>query len=118
VMLIMNLVSAVVGFLSGKWIGKMVTNVEQMPWVSMLILLPFIGTLWGFMAGGAGVFIFFVVGAIFGALIGGIVGAIALPTFVIFHRILQRGDDIELKHFLPLSLGVTFTICSVILGRI
>jgi len=114
----MNLVSAVVGFLSGKWIGKMVTNVEQMPWVSMLILLPFIGTLWGFMAGGAGGFIFFVVGAIFGALIGGVVGAAALSVFGILHRIVQRGGLIETKHFLPLSLGVTFTICSVILGRI
>jgi len=118
VMLIMNLVSAVVGFLSGKWIGKMVANVEQMPWVSMLILLPFIGTLWGFMAGGAGGFIFFVVGAIFGALIGGVVGAAALSVFGILHRIVQRGGLIETKHFLPLSLGVTFTICSVILGRI
>jgi len=118
ILLIVNMVSAVVGCVSGRWIGRKVVNAERMSWSRMILFLPFIGAFWGFMAGGAGGFIFFVVGAIFGALIGGIVGAIALPTFVIFHRILQRGDDIELKHFLPLSLGVTLTICSVILGRI
>lgn len=118
ILLIVNMVSAVVGCVSGRWVGRKVINAERMSWSRMMIFLPFIGALWGFMAGGAGGFIFFAIGSVFGAMVGGIVGAIALPVFAMVHRILQRGDDIELKHFLPLSLGVTLTICSVILGRI
>ena len=118
ILLIINMVSAVVGCVSGRWIGRKVVKAERMSWYRMMLFLPFIGALWGVMAGGAGGFIFFAIGAVFGAIVGGIVGAIALPAFTIFHRILQRGDDVEMKHFLPLSLGVTLTICSVILGRI
>jgi len=118
ILLIVNMVSAVVGCVSGRWIGRKVTRAERMSWSRMIVFLPFLGALWGFMAGGAGGFIFFAIGSVFGAIVGGIVGAIALPVFTIFHRILQRGDDIELKHFLPLSLGLTLAICSVILGRI
>jgi hypothetical protein len=117
VMLIMNTVSAVVGYFSGKFIGRIVTGLEKLSWTKMILLLPLVGIFWGVMAGGAGGFIFIVVGAIFGAMIGGAVGAIALPLFGIFHRVLKRGDLIETKHFLPLAFGITLTICSFFLGR-
>jgi len=117
ILLIVNVVSAVVGFFSGKWIGRVVTSVEKLNWTGMILLLPFIGFLWGMMAGGASGFIIFVFGAIFGAAIGGVVGAVALLLFAIFHRLLKRGDLIETKHFLPLAFAVTLSICSFILGR-
>jgi len=117
ILLIMNLLSAVVGFFSGRWIGRMVAGLEKMSWTKMIVLLPFVGILWGFMAGGASGFVVFGFGAIFGAIIGGMVGAVALTAFGIFHRLLQRGRLIEAKHFLPLALGVTFCICSFILGQ-
>jgi len=82
----------------------------------MILLSPFIGILWGIMAGGAGGVIIFLVGAIFGAFIGGMVGGAALPLFLIFHRLLRKGEFIEQKHFLPIAFGITFTICSFILG--
>jgi hypothetical protein len=72
--------------------------------------------LWGIIAGGSGGLIIFLVGAFFGAFVGGTVGAVALPAFAVFHRVLKRGDVMEYKHFLPLALGVTLTICSFILG--
>ncbi|MGH7783742.1 MAG: hypothetical protein ACREO5_07880 [Candidatus Binatia bacterium] len=117
ILLIVNVVSAVVGFFSGKWIARLVASVEKLTWIEMILLLPFIGFLWGMMAGGAGGFIIFFVGAVFGGAIGGMVGAAALPFFVIFHRLLKRGDLMEVKHFLPIALAITLSICSFILGR-
>lgn len=116
VILIVNLVSAIVGFFTGKVVGSIFASLERAPWVAMLAISPLIGLLWGIAAGGAGGFIILIVGALFGAVIGGLVGAAALPAFAIGHRALQRGEMIETKHFLPLSFGITLTICSFILG--
>jgi MFS family permease len=116
VLAIVNLISAVVGFFSGKLIGKMVRETEKISWGRMLILLPFIGMLWGIMSGGAGGIIIFIIGALFGAYFGAIVGSIALPIFTIFHRLLKKGDFIERNQFLPIAFGITFVICGLILG--
>ena len=117
ILMIVNVVSAVVGFFSGKWIARLVASAEKLSWIQMILLLPFIGFLWGAIAGGAGGFIIFVFGAVFGAVLGGLVGAVALPFFAILHRLLKRGDLIELKHFLPIAFAITFSICSFILGN-
>lgn len=116
IMAVVNLVSAVVGFFSGKLIGKIVRETEKMVWWKMLLLLPFIGILWGFMAGGAGGIIIFVIGAVFGAALGAMVGSVALPLFTIFHRLLKKGDLIERNQFLPVAFGITMIICGFILG--
>lgn len=116
VFLIVNFISAVVGFLSGKAIGKMVSEIEKVSWTKMILTLPFIGIFWGMLAGGAGGIIVFFFGAFFGALLGAAVGAVGLPLFAILHRILKRGDKIEEKHFLPLAYGITFIISAFILG--
>lgn len=116
VLAVVNLISAVVGFFSGKLIGKMVRETEKISWLKMLLLLPFIGMLWGIMAGGAGGIVIFIIGAIFGASLGAMVGSVAVPTFSIFHRLLKKGDLIERNQFLPVAFGVVFTICAFILG--
>jgi hypothetical protein len=116
VMFIINLVSAVVGFFSGKVVARMVRLVENSSWSAMILLLPLIGLIWGIVTGAAGGVIVFFFGAFFGAVLGGIVGAAALPFFTIFHRLLKKGESIELKHFLPVAFGVTFIICGYILG--
>jgi hypothetical protein len=116
VMFIINLISAVVGFFSGKLVAKMVRMAESTSWSSMLLILPLIGLLWGAMSGAAGGIIVFVFGAFFGAILGGTVGSVALPLFTVFHRLLKKGESIELKHFLPVAFGVTFIICGFILG--
>lgn len=115
-LLIANAISAVVGFFSGKLIGRAARQIETYRWWAMLSAAPFLGLFWGMVAGGSGGLIIFIIGAFFGAFIGGIVGAAALPAFAVFHRLLKRGDVIEYKHFLPLALGITLTICSFILG--
>lgn len=116
VFLIVTLISAVVGYFSGKFIGKTVTELEKLSWTKMLSIAPFVGLVWGIIAGGAGGVIIFFVGAIFGAMLGGLVGAAALPVFVGLHRLMKKGDLIEQKHFFPIAFGITFTICSFILG--
>ena len=82
----------------------------------MVLALPFVGILWGVIAGGAGGAIIFIVGAFFGALLGASVGGFALPFFVIFHRLFKSGDKIDRKHFLPLAFGVSFIISAFFLG--
>ena len=116
VMLIINLISSVVGFFSGKVIAKAIRYFENLKWSTMILALPFLGLLWGIVSGGAGGIIVFIIGAFFGALLGGIVGGIALPAFTILHRSLKKGEMIELKHFLPIAFGITSIICGFILG--
>ncbi|MDQ6788129.1 MAG: hypothetical protein M3033_15095 [Acidobacteriota bacterium] len=116
VMFVINLLSASGGYFSGKLIGRIVSEAEKISWTRMILILPFIGILWGVLAGGAGGVIVFIFGAFFGAALGAAVGGVALPAFTIFHRLLKRGDEIEQKHFLPLAYGVTFIISAFILG--
>lgn len=113
---IVILISALVGFFSGKFVGKTVFELEKISWSKMLATLPFVGIFWGIAAGGAGGTVIFGIGAFFGAVIGGLVGAAALPFFTIFHRLLKRGDKIEIKHFLPLAFGIAFIISAFFLG--
>lgn len=116
ILAIVSIISAVVGFFSGKLIGKIARETETYSWWNMLLLLPFIGIFWGIIAGGAGGIIILIVGALPGAILGAMVGSVALPAFTIFHRLLKKGDMIESKHFLPLAFGITFIICGFILG--
>ncbi len=113
---VVNLVSAAVGFFSGKLVGKIVAELEKTSWHRMILALPFVGVLWGVLTGGAGGAIVFIVGAFFGALLGAAVGGFALPVFVIFHRLLKSGDKIDRKHFLPFAFGVSFVISAFFLG--
>lgn len=116
IIFIINTITATVGYFSGKLVGKMVREAETYSWWLMILLLPFIGMFWGVMAGGAGGVIVFLFGAMFGALFGALVGGAALPIFAVFHRLLKKGESIELKHFMPLAFGVALTICAFILG--
>ncbi len=116
VLFVVNLISAVTGYFSGKFIGRTVSELEQVSWTKMLLTLPFIGLFWGVLAGGAGGLIIFIFGAFFGALLGAAVGSVALPLFTVLHRLFKCGDQIEGKHFLPFAFGVTFIISAFILG--
>lgn len=114
--LAMNIITAIVGYFSGKMIGRIVRESETYSWHLMILLMPFVGILWGILTGGAGGAIVFLIGAVFGAAFGAIIGGAAIPVFAIFHRLLKKGEMIELKHFLPVAFGITFTICAFILG--
>jgi hypothetical protein len=115
-LLFVNFVCAIVGYFSGRLIGKMVAETEKWSWGAMLLTLPFIGILWGIMAGGAGGIFIYVIGAIFGAIFAAMVAGIALPIFTIFHRWLKKGDVMDRDQFLPIALGITIIISAFIFG--
>ena len=115
-LLFVNFVCMVVGYFSGKMVGKIVVELEKHSWSSMLLTMPFIGVLWGIITGAAGGIFIFVIGAFAGAAVAAAVGAVALPAFTIFHRWLKRGDSIEEKHFFPIALGISCIITALILG--
>jgi len=116
VVVIVNLVAAVVGYFSGKYIGNLVFELEKTSWTKMILTLPFIGLFWGVLAGGASGVIVLFFGALFGASLGAAVGSIGLTLFSILHRLFKCGDKIEGKHFLPFAFGITFIISAFILG--
>jgi hypothetical protein len=111
-----NAITAVVGYFSGKVVGSALSNIGKRSFSFFALVTPLIGLLWGGLSGAAGGVFIFVIGAFFGAFIGGIVGAAALPVFLLIHNLLKCGDMIELKHFLPISAAVTFSICAFILS--
>lgn len=113
---VVNLITATVGFFSGKLLGKTIRQIEAWSWTRMLLVAPFIGVLWGVVTGAAGGVIVFLVGAFVGAFFGGLVGAAALPIFVVLHRALKKGEQFDRRHFLPIAFGIAFAISAFILG--
>jgi hypothetical protein len=115
-LLLVNIVSATVGYFTGNIVGKLTIELEKLSWTWMLLILPFVGLLWGIISGGAAGLFIFIIGAFFGAFIGGAVGGVAFPVFTILHRIFKRKDIIEVREFLPFALGITLIISAFILG--
>ena len=115
-MLAANILTAIVGYLSGRLVSDCVRQIREFPIWTQLALLPLIGLSWGAISGGIGGALILIYGGFVGALFGGAVGLIALPLFVILHRSLSYADKIERKHFLPIASGITLTICGFIMG--
>ena len=115
-MFVVAAASSAFGYFSGKLVGPVTLRIEHFRWSTMLPLLPIVGFIWGAVAGAGGGLLAFGIGAIFGFFIGGFVGAISVPLFIVVHRLIRRGESIELKHFIPLSFGIVLILCAFILG--
>lgn len=113
-----NAVTAFVGFFFGKFVGSLLYDRDNRSLAFYIFFLPFLGFLWGAIAGGVGGVFLFIVGAFFGAIIGGAVGLIALPAFYLMHRLLKHGEYLELKYFLPVATGIVYSISALILSYI
>lgn len=109
--------TALTGFGTGKWVGRIVRQIEDINVFAMFGLSVLTGMVWGMVSGALGGLFLFGVGSVFGASLGGIVGATALPIFTLLHRALKRGDVIEFSRLLPIIFGIVFTISAVFLGR-
>lgn len=114
--LVANAVTAGMGFLTGSAVGNLLTSVKSYNWHSYILLTALSGVAWGIFSGGVGGIFLLIIGGLVGAIIGGMTAGIALPVYAAAHRLLARGNSIELKHFLPVSLGIVLTICAFILG--
>ena len=115
-LLVSNAVCGFAGYYSGKFIGKQISDAEKFSWSKMLLIVPFLGLLWGIITGAAGGIFIFVIGAFFGAAIASIIGAFAVTSMTIFHRLLKHGDVMDYRQFLPISLGITLAISALLLG--
>ncbi len=114
--LLMNLVCLFVGGVMGKAFGSMMLRYERRSWSKMLLQTSLAGLLWAVITGAAGGAIFFGFGAVFGVILAVPIAMVAFPLFAIFHRLLERGGQIEYKHFLPIAFGITTIISAFILG--
>ena len=115
-LLFVTFITAVTGYHTGKVVGSLITNINKRSLSFGLLTVPLVGLAWGAVSGANGGLFLFIIGAFFGALIGGAVGAVALTAFFLMYRKLTVAGMIELKHFLPVAAGITFTICAYILS--
>ncbi|MEQ1606865.1 MAG: hypothetical protein ABL999_18535 [Pyrinomonadaceae bacterium] len=113
-----NAVTAFVGYFFGKVVGSLLYDRDNRSLSFYIFFLPFLGFLWGAIAGAVGGVFLFIIGAFFGAILGGAVGMVALPSFYAMHRILKHGEYLELKYFLPVATGIVYSISAVILSYI
>jgi hypothetical protein len=110
-----NAATALAAYRFGKVVSRMVGYIERQSTGEYVILSVFIGALWGIIAGGLGGLFLFIIGGVFGTVLGGLVGALALPAFLVPYNAVRQGESIALSHFLPISVGITATICAFIL---
>ena len=105
-----------VGYSTGRYIPAAVKYASRFGFPNHLLLLSMFGFAWGAISGAIGGLFLFVIGAVPGSIVGGVVGATVLPVLATLHSLMRRGDLIEMKHFLPISFGITLTLCAFILG--
>ena len=111
-----SVMTGVVGYQLGKYVPQVVDATDSMRFPNRIACISLIGLVWGSISGAAGGLFLFVVGTFFAATIGAIVGAMAVPVFVLLHRLVRRGDLIELKHLLPISAAIVLSLCAFIFG--
>ena len=114
--LLMNVVCAVVGRAMGRVLSESSLFSERKSWTFMLLLMPIIGLAWGLVTGFFGGLLFFGIGGFFGMAIAAPIGALAFTVFAILHRILERGGQIERRHFLPVAYGISLAFAAFFLG--
>ncbi len=111
-----GLVTGTVGYATGRYVPSAMSTVSNFRVPNRIAMLSLIGLVWGAISGAAGGLFLFIIGSIFAAIVGGIVGAVVVPIFAVLHHLLRRGDVIEMKHFLPISFGISLVLCAFILG--
>ncbi len=104
------------GWRTGGFVAKWVEKAGDAGISTVILTIPLIGAIWGLVAGAAGGAFMFLFGALFGAIIGAAIGAVSLPIFTLFHHLLMRGEEIEVKHLLPISIGISSVVAAFILS--
>lgn len=115
-LLAMNVVCCLIGWLMGAVVGRRIDNFERKSWHRMFVCSAGAGTFWGVVTGAAGGLLFFIIGALFGALIAIPVGILGFVLFTPLHRLMARGGMIDARHFWPLACGVVLIITALILS--
>lgn len=108
--------TGVAAYASGRLVASLVGRMGNFHVANRVALLSLTGFAWGAFSGAIGGLFLFIIGSVFAAIIGGMVGSVALPLFVGLREPLRRGDMIEVRHFLPIAFGITFSLCALLLG--
>jgi hypothetical protein len=112
-----GMVTSVIAFQLGRrYIPGVLRSVSEFSILNRVALWAVIGFFWGAISGAAGGLVIFLIGSVFAAIVGGIIGSITLPVIVTLYSSVRVGDVIETKHFLPIAVGVTLSVCAFFLG--
>ena len=104
------------GYWSGRFIPAAMDRIATLRQPNRIAMVSLLGLAWGAFSGAIGGVFIFIVGSVFAAIAGGLVGAVALPVLVALKSTVSRGDFVELKHFQPIALGISLTLCAFVLG--
>ena len=102
--------------LGRRYVPRVLRSIENFAIPNRIALWVLVGIVWGGVSGAAGGVLVFLVGSIVGAVIGGMVGAITVPIMIFLYTCVRAGDLIDAKHFLPIALGITLSVCALVLG--
>ena len=80
-----------VGLFAGAAIGVLMKFLRsRVHWIVPILAAPFLGVIWGVIAGGAGGLPIMIIGALFGAIIAGVVGGFGFGAFALIYELLAR----------------------------
>jgi hypothetical protein len=111
-----GVLTGLTGYVSRKFVSSAVDRSSRFRLPNRILMLSLIGAVWGAVSGAVGGLALFVIGSIFAGITGAVVGAVALPLLIGLRSLVGHGDFIEMRHFLPIAFGITFTLCALILG--
>ena len=112
----MNTVCAVVGYAAGRQAGDFAHRAERSTFNKTILVSLLTAFCWAAVTGFFGGAIVFVIGGIVGAGMAVPVAVAGFPAFTAIHRLMERGSLIELKHLLPVALGISLAISAFILS--
>lgn len=108
--LMTNVVCGLLGFFMGGVFADQILSAVRDSYSKMIVLLVVIGIGWGMTTGGLGGLCFFGVGAFFGMLFATPIAIAAFLVSGLVYRWLERGGQIEARHFWPLAIGIVSVI--------
>ncbi|QYO66912.1 hypothetical protein [Leptolyngbya sp. 7M] len=108
--------TAVVGMFTGYAVGRRLLSFRKFGWNRFILSSMLLGLAWGIISGAAGGVFIFLIGGIVGAIFGGLSGFFAFTLFAVAYRLLSGGHSIQIRHYLPISLGTVLTVCAFFLG--
>lgn len=109
-------ITAVVGMFTGYAVGRRLLSFRKFGWNRFILSSMLLGFAWGFISGAAGGVFIFLIGGIVGAIFGGLSGFFAFTLFAVAYRLLSGGNSMQIRHYLPISLGIVLTVCAFFLG--
>jgi hypothetical protein len=111
----MNVVCCISGWLFAAYIGRKVRDPRTRPWNEHVGYSIAWALAWACVAGGLGGFVGFGIGSVFGAVCAMPVALATFPVFASLHRVQSHGGMIEERDLRPLAYGIPLAAAAMIL---